>query len=336
MHRGLYFPGVRPDERWVGGLLPFVERLVVYEVGEVPLAPAAQTAWELKVVAPLGDDAKRFLALLREMTGSDGAVIRGQLLAMASRPGRDRDETKAWSLTSAIHHMGEEAAENIAKARAERIWQARLFLKLAEMVTAAEAEINLGLAALAGKQAAMLKALQGEDDGDEPDEILPVSAPSRPLPSRLFRVRDQLAAWAVFHLLDPEPERLLLTDDPEVAALLVDEVEKLAPGRVLDLPELAGDLAENDRAVVAQAWQDLLAGQVEKALATLQELGESHRRSARTAGTVPMSLRLQLLPGPEFRQVLCELSGLPGEDGASASTSPYVLVGATAPGAVHL
>lgn len=336
MLSGLYFPGVRPDENWTGVLRFLVERLVVYGVAPEESTPStASVPWEFKEVAPLGEDAKRFQSLLREMTGRDAAVIRGQLLAMASRPGRDRDEVSVGRLSTAMHHMGGDgAAEDFAKARVERLWQARLFLKLAESVTSAETEISLALAALAGKQAEMLKALQGGDDDEEPEEVIPVAPLSRPQPARFFRLRDQLAAWAVFYLFDPEPASLLLTDDPEAAALVADEVEKRAPGRVVSLPELNLGMAENDLVVVVKALQDILAGQVEEGRAVLQAL-EPRRQLPGAGGAVPMVLRLQLLPGIKFRQMMVDLSGLPGEDGATALASPFVLVGAVAPGEVY-
>lgn len=334
MLSGLYFPGVRPDENWTGVLRPLVERLVVYGVApEESATGTAPAPWEFKEVAPLGEDAKRFQSLLREMTGRDAAMIRGQLLAMASRPGRDRDEVSVGSLSNAMHQMGGDgAAEDLAKARVERLWQARLFLKLAEMVTDAEAEISLALAGLAGKQAEMLKALQGGDDEEEPEEVIPVAPLSRPQPGRFFRLRDQLAAWAVFYVLDPGPEPLLLTEDSEAATLLADEVEKLAPGRLVSLPDLDMGMVETDLVAVVEALQEMLAGQVEEGLVALQALVEARHQLPVASGAAPVVLRLQLVPGVEFRQAMIHLSGLPGEDGATALASPYVLVGATAPG----
>lgn len=333
MLNGLYFPGLRPDVTWTAALPPLVERLVVYGVVEEESADAVASApWTTRLVAPLGEDARRFRSLLREMTGREGAVIRGQLLATASRPGRDRDEASVWRLATALHRIGAGGAdENLAKARAERIWQARLLLKLAEAVTSAEAEISLSLAALAEKQAEMLQALQGDDDADEPDEAIPVTPLSHPLPGRFFRVREQLAAWAVFYLLDPEPEPLLLTDDPEAATLLADEVEKLLPGGVVSLPELDLGLGESARAALVKAVREMLAGQGEAGRIAWLALAEARQDSLVSGEAAPMVLRLQLLPGPEFRRVMARLSGLAGEDGATASPSPYVLVGAIAP-----
>lgn len=336
MLSGLYFPGLQPDRIWTAALSPLVEQLVVYGVTEEGPAPGAPvTPWATRVVAPLGADARRFQALVREMTGREAAVIRGQLLAQASQSGRDRDEAHGWSLSSALHQMGDGSGEHLAKARAERLWQARLLLKLAETVSAAEAEIGLGLAQLAAKQAEMLKALQGgEDEGEIAESRLAASWP-RPCPDRIFRLRDQLAAWAVFYLLDSAPEPLLLTDDPEAAALLADEVEKLAPGQVISLPVVDLGLGEKALAVVVKAVPDMLAGQVGAAQAALLALAESGRNARPADGETPMLLQLQLLPGKEFRQVMARLSGLPGEDGATALASTCVLVGAAAPGEAY-
>lgn len=337
MLKGLYFPGLRPEQSWVEALLPLVERLVVYGMVESESLPGAVSMpWELKVVAPLGDDRGRFQALLREMTGRDAAVIRGQLLALASRPGRDRDEANAWRLSSALHRMeGGGAGADLASARVERLWQARLFLQLAETVTAAEAEINMGLAQMAAKQAEMLQALQGEDDGEDADEAIPLAPVLRPPPVRPFRLREQLAAWAVFYLLDPGPEALLLTDEPEAAALLVDAVEERAPGQAVALPELGLDLAEGDLSAVVGFLHDIFAGRVEDGRNGLRTLVESRRQLQVAGGPASNRLSLQALPGAVFRQVMAELSGFPGEDGATASASPFVLVGAITPGEAY-
>ncbi len=173
MLKGAYFPGVRPDEVWISALRHLVESLVVYGVVD---DEAAGIGWEVRLVAPLGSDSSRFSSLLREMTGRDAAVIRGQMLALASRSGRDRDEATVGSLTGALHRVGGDQ-ENLEKSRVERIWQARLFLKLAEAVTAAESEVGLALDAVANRQAEMMQALQGGDD-DAADELLPPHRPS--------------------------------------------------------------------------------------------------------------------------------------------------------------
>ncbi|NTV12736.1 MAG: hypothetical protein HGA96_02190 [Desulfobulbaceae bacterium] len=332
MVKGLYFPGLRPDEAWVDALRPLVERLVVYGVGEDESAAAGNaTPWEVREVAPLGADRSRFQALLREMTGREAEVFRGQMLAMASKSGRDRDEATGWNLSQALHRLGDVggAAER-EKARVERIWQARLFLRLAEVVTTADTEVGLGLAAVASRQIEMMKALQGDDaEDDEVAEVLSALPLSRPVPRSSFRLKDHLAAWAVCYLLDPGPEALLLTADPEAAALLGDQVEKLAPGRGVTLPDFLVTGEGVDLGAVAGAMTDMVGGKIDDAKAVLGAVAEFQGSSGLASTGAPLTLRLKLLPGAEFRQAMVSLSGLPGESAAPAT--PYVLLGVAEP-----
>lgn len=330
MLEGLYFPGLRPDAAWTRALRGLVEPLAAYGVVD---AEEAGSGWEVRMVAPLGADSSRFQALLREMTGREAAVLRGQMLALASRPGRDRDEATVGSLAGALQRLGGDGEqENQEKSRVERIWQARLFLKLAEVVTAAEAEVALALAAVTSSQAEMMRALQGDDDAEGGDELLPALPLAWSVPRKSFRTREQLAAWAVFYLLDPGPEPLLLTDDPEAAALLADAVEKRAPGQVLALPPLNIAREGSDWGAVVAVLQDLLQGKAEGALANLPMAVASPPSPGAAEVAAPMVLQLRRFPGAEFRQVMGQLSGLAGEDGATALPSPFVLVGAIAPG----
>jgi len=333
MLKGLYFPGLRPDAVWTGALLPLLGQLVVYGVVEdEPVAGDVPTPWEVRVVAPLGGDRSRFLSLLREMTGREAESFRGQMLALASRPGRDRDEASVGNLAGVLHRLGEgKVAIDQEKARVERIWQARLFLKLVELVTAAESEVELGLAAMASCQAEMLKALQGDEAEEEADEFPPAAPLLQPPPRKSFRTRDRLAAWAVFYLLDSRADALLLTDDPEALALLSEEVEKLAPGRVIALPELRLDGDGVDRAPVANALTEIVQGKIAEGKAALLAVSEA-QLSSRASSTAPvMNLRLQLLPGAEFRQVMVALSGLAEGAGAPAAATPFIVLGVASP-----
>lgn len=326
MLKGLYFPGLRPDEVWAGALLPLIESLVVYGVVEDEPEDIA-APWDLKVVAPLGADRSRFLALLREMTGREAESFRAQILAMSSRPGRDRDEATVGNLAGVLHRLGEGgAAVEREKARVERLWQARLFLRLVEVVSASELEVEQGLAVVASRQAEMLKALQGDDAEDGTDESSPAESLRRPVPRKSFRSRDRLAAWAVFYLLDSGPESLLLTDDPEAVALIHEEVERLAPGRVIALPELriAGDLV--DLGAIEDALTEMVQGKFANGNVALLSKADSPCSAHATNNVAPLTMRLLLLPWAEFRQVMVALSGLPEVSDAPVAT-PYVLVG---------
>ncbi|KPJ97672.1 MAG: hypothetical protein AMJ60_10585, partial [Desulfobacterales bacterium SG8_35] len=84
--------------------------------------------------APLGHDLSRFNRLLREMeTGSPHEFSR--LFSAARPPGTagqagDQDETSAGRVFSALH---KDAGTKASVRYKERLWQARLILKLAEM-----------------------------------------------------------------------------------------------------------------------------------------------------------------------------------------------------------
>jgi hypothetical protein len=323
MLSALYFPALRPNPAWIAAISTLVDRLVCYgAVEDDEPVPGC----EVRVAAPLGPERERFLALLREMTGRDAEYFKGQLIVPAVGPGRDRDEASGRSLTAALQRRkgGAEAAE-LAGARIERLWQARLMLSLAEKVSAAEAEIHQELAAATRKQKALLRALQGE--GDEEDESRLLSSPALGPAPRTFRVRDLFGAWAVLFAEDRLPESFLVTDDPEAGELLLDEVEKRAPGAGLYLADLplplpAGSVApdaagEKARKELAAALAAVVTHGLEAGRARLAEAVEGWGKSTSGPGIKNLPLRLYLLPVGPVRQALAALSGLkaagPGE-----------------------
>jgi hypothetical protein len=313
MLNALYFPALRPDPAWTGRLAAIVDRLVCYGAveGDEPVPGC-----EARVVAPLGPDRQRFLALVLEMTGRGAEDFKGPLLARAAGGGRDRDEGSGWGLTAALHR-GNPATAELEMARRERLWQARLVLKLAERVAIAEAEIERELAAVNRRQAQLLRALQGED-GDE--DFLPLPDPVVP-GRQLFRIREQLGAWAALYSEDRQPESILVTDSPEAGEMLLEEVEKRRPDGIVSLPDLwlpagAGAAGTPVRAALARALTGLLGGLTDQGLAALGEAAAAWNKSLAEAGETSWCLRLYLLPGGAARQVLGAWSGLPRAGGA--------------------
>jgi hypothetical protein len=337
MLNALYFPALRPDPAWSAAITTLVDRLVCYgAVEESEGVPGC----EVRIVAPLGPERQRFLALLREMTGRDAEYFKGQLMAAASIPGRDRDEASGWSLTAALQrsNAGAEAAE-LERSRNERLWQARLILELAAKISAAEAEIHLELAAASRKQKALLRALQGE--GDEEEEITPFSIPSGGPGPRTFRVRDLLGAWAVLFTEDRLPEAFLVTDDREAGELLLEQVERLAPGAGRRLPDLhlpgpagsggRGAAGEIERRQLAATLSAILVRGGNAAEIGLDDAIEAWNGRLSGAGNHHPSLHLYLLPASPFRQALGVLSGLKeAGGGAIAGMHPLVLLGIAA------
>jgi len=337
MLNALYFPALRPDPAWSAAITNLVDRLVCYGAVE---DSEAIPGCEVRVVAPLGPERQRFLAMLREMTGRDAEYFKGQLVAAASTPGRDRDEASGWSLTAALQRSktGTEAAK-LERSRNVRLWQARLILELAAKISSAEAEIRLELAAASRKQQALLRALQGE--GDEEEEITPFSIPAGTPGSRTFRGRDLLGAWAVLFTEDRLPEAFLVTDDREAGELLLEEVERMAPGTGRRLPDLhlpdpAGSGGreaerEKERRQLAETLSAVLVRGGNTADIGLDAAIEAWNGRFSEAGNHQPSLHLYLLPASPLRQALGVLSGLKAAGaGENAGKQPLVLLGVAA------
>ncbi len=327
MLNALYFPALRPDPAWIVAISSLVDRLICYGAveGDQPVPGC-----EVRVVAPLGSERDRFLSLLREMTGREAEYFKGQLMASSSRLGRDRDEDSGWSLAAALQSSKDEAtAAAREKSRIERLWQARLFLELAEKISAAEAEIHLELAVVNRKQEALLRALHGE--GAEEEEPPPLSSPAvRPGP-RTFRVRDLLGAWAALFSEDRQPETFLITDDREAGELLLDEVEKRAPDLTVRLPDVLIPAAgitmvlPAARVALATALAEIVSMPPAQGRIALEKaLVDWNNGLAAAAGRLHC-LGLYLLPTATVHQVFGALGGLAATGGGVPVPSTMLL-----------
>ena len=191
--------------------------------------------------APLGHDLSRFNRLLREMETSRPDEF-SRLFSAARTPGgsglaRDRDETSAGSVYSALHM---DVGAKAAILNKERLWQARLILKLAELLNRREAEVRQGLAQISSVEQKLFAALGGlgEAETDDPAELsgpdkllhpkaAEILAPeSWPATSGLL-IPLRLKAWAELYLADPsDPHPLILvTANPESGSSLLDGYE---------------------------------------------------------------------------------------------------------------
>lgn len=171
---------------------------------------------------PLGADLPRFSRLLHEMETARSDEL-ARLFAAASAPvtngpAGDRDETSASGIYGALHQ--DEAAKSNLRLK-ERLWQARLVLKLAEILDSREAEVREGLARIASAEQSMLTALsEGETlTKAEPTQLSPKPA------EILFPLR--LKAWAALHQADTNRPGfpVLLAAGRESGASLLDSFE---------------------------------------------------------------------------------------------------------------
>jgi len=126
------------------------------------------------VPAPLHEDLTRFNRLLREMENSRPDDL-ARLFSTAASPIatgqiRDKDEATSGSVLSALQNDNGKKAQAQNK---ERLWQARLILKLAEMLDRRENEVRQGLALISSAEQKNFASLEGlsETDSADPAQI---------------------------------------------------------------------------------------------------------------------------------------------------------------------
>ncbi len=149
--------------------------------------------------APLGDDLERFQHLLAELKGNEAAFYQGQLSNLALDFMEHRDPKSVQDIINNLQPPADQApsAPQSSKDR-EELWQARLLLKLAEILRREQRELTQGLALLEERQAELLQELKG-DDIEDLFQALGVN----PKPEFPVRVESLIKAWG----------RLLLAGD---------------------------------------------------------------------------------------------------------------------------
>ncbi len=222
--------------------------------------------------APLDGELSRFNRLLRDMeTSRPGEFSR--LFAAAKAPlapgqVRDQDETSAGRVYSALQ---KDAGINISIQHKERLWQARLILKLAEILDRREAEVRQGLAQVSSLEQKLFASLEGLGEAETAD----LSESSGPVKVRYQKTEDilpdgsfpgtsaqlmplRLKAWAELYLADSTNLHplILATATPASGAILLDGYEnswRRNPQKMfsLSIPALS-------RAVVAGTWEQYL------------------------------------------------------------------------------
>ena len=242
----LIFPDTEPSGHGMARLLVFFNTLSYYLPTEIAgEAKKNNNFFENLstgyVPAPLGEDLSRFNRLLHEMETSRSDEL-SRLFSAAKAPLaaeqlRDHDETSASSVYSAMKDDAESKSSTRYK---ERLWQARLILKLAETLVRSEAEVSLGLAQISSVEHKVFKALEGLGDAEKDDpekvgsldkfqhfngeNILPEE--TSPGTSGLL-IPLRLKAWAELFLADTSDRHpmALVTISPESGAMLIDGYE---------------------------------------------------------------------------------------------------------------
>ncbi|MEA3548383.1 MAG: hypothetical protein U9R66_12050 [Thermodesulfobacteriota bacterium] len=175
--------------------------------------------------APLGDDLERFRMLLSELKGHEGEFYSGVLSSLTLDYLGNRDGEKTWELISSLQRQGKTGKDKKARNREEILWQARLLLKLAEIIQREEEAMETSMASVADRQRDLFRQLKDGDinDLDEPLAVKPATV-SRPS----GRTGPLLKAWGQLFLADRQPYGILTTNNAEAALTILDVEESLA------------------------------------------------------------------------------------------------------------
>lgn len=242
----LIFPETEPSIHDIGKLLFFFNSLSYY----LPTESDAEDLIDQNlfanlcagyVPAPLHEDLSRFNHLLGEMENSRSGDL-ARLFSSAKSPIatgqiRDKDEASSSSILSALQKDNDEKAHIQLK---ERLWQARLILKLAEMLKRRESEVRQGLAKVSSDEQKNFASLEGSN-GTEPGDPAQFSALEKPLYLKgkieypedysaggsAMLVPLRIKAWAELFLADSSPNRpfILVTTNRDNGSTILDRYE---------------------------------------------------------------------------------------------------------------
>ena len=242
----LIFPETEPSIHDIGKLLFFFNSLSYY----LPTESDAEDLIDQNlfenlcagyVPAPLHEDLSRFNHLLGEMENSRSGDL-ARLFSSAKSPIatgqiRDKDEASSSSILSALQEDNGEKAHIQLK---ERLWQARLILKLAELLKRRESEVRQGLAKVSSDEQKNFASLEGSN-GTEPGDSAQFSALEKPLylkgkieypedysaAGSAMLVPLRIKAWAELFLADSSPNRpfVLVTTSRDNGSTILDRYE---------------------------------------------------------------------------------------------------------------
>ncbi len=186
--------------------------------------------------APLGDDLERFGQLLAELKGNEAAFYQGQLSTLALEYMEHRDPQTVRDIISTLQTPGTPPATGPTTSKdREELWQARLLLKLAEILRQEEKELSEGLSMLAERQEELFEELKGEEELQDLFDAL------APTPSAHFpvRVESLIKAWGRLLLAGDHQPWFVNCFSPEAAEPFFEANEHLSgqrPVRLLRLP----------------------------------------------------------------------------------------------------
>lgn len=246
----LYFPDTilpRPQQLPLALFFDTIHLLQPVEDGEQPgqdiaAAPGSYPFTEsgfcqAHTPSRLGVDRDRFLHLLHDIRSKKDAYVE-QLsyltLASLSAPAGRGDSSKQAIMSSLLQGM---APADEAHDEQERLalWQARLVLKIAELLDQEEEELARQMATIDDREIALFRSLQGEirESGDadaiEEDPFAELLALKQKMNQpRPGMIKNRLRAWSRLYWSGPLPVQPLmwLTRRQEAADILLEQYEQ--------------------------------------------------------------------------------------------------------------
>ncbi|MEN8141727.1 MAG: hypothetical protein ABFR97_10960 [Thermodesulfobacteriota bacterium] len=248
----LYFPDTDIQRDDIAPLLlffPFIDYLQTMEGDEEGDGPCRPL-----VPAPLGDDLPRFKQLLAELKGNEDGFYQGQLSTIALDFMENRDDDSVMAIVNTLAGTPQAKAD---KAK-EKLWQARLILKLAEIQRREQRQLAADLERLSKRQDELFQALKGDSEAEKIFAELTSSGGARQQPAPV-RVELLIKAWSRLFLANDLGHHFLLACESETAAApLLEASESLSgqrPSRLLRLPlPEVGEMT--DFAPRLQAWHE--------------------------------------------------------------------------------
>ncbi len=322
--KGLYFPGTRQRGSSFYGLLCLLDQVEYYMVVEDieghPQESGSRSFWQGQVVTPLGADREKFQAMISDIMLYGAQYYENCLARLSAAAGFDPDETSVRQLASRLQEGKAGGPERLP---AEKLWQARLVLRLAEILEEENAEIDRELAAAARNEVNLFRELKGGDEDSKGDGLL-FGDDIEVKEGKQADFDKVLPAWSVLHMADGQERPFLVTDNADVASLIFDILEEVSGeavrfladfdlpflGSIGDLENKRDELAESRR-TFAEALQKIMAGEGAAGLGQLQEAAgfwqKNCEKGKRPGGR---TLSLYLMPGKYSGMVWERISGL--------------------------
>lgn len=220
--------------------------------------------------APLADDLPRFRQLLAELKGNEAAFYQGQLSSMALEYLENRDPDTISHIITTLQGSNATATPT---ADHPQLWQARLLLKLAELLRREQCELQEDLTRANQRQGDLFKELKGEA---ELQDLMPSPAEIT-VPHFPIHHEKLITAWGHLLLAGDRQPWLLHCFTNEAAEALFEVNEAMSgkrPSRLLRLPLPQADLDPHHYAAKRQTWRQEVAECREQLACELQAMAE--------------------------------------------------------------